>query len=185
MSAPPEQISTLSVPAFRMRVADLNPRRPHRIEIVPDAGMRAALAEALGLIGLAALRLEGSLQAVGAQDWVLDARMEADVVQPCVVSLGPVSSHLSEDLHRRWTPDLPEPESDDAEMGDDEVDLLGPVIDLGAVLTEALILALPPWPRAQDAELPPDAIDEDDEGGPGMRKPFADLSRLLSRRRPG
>lgn len=190
MSAPYAPVSALSVPAFRLRVADINPHRPVEVDIAPDAALRAKLAEALDLTALPMLRLRGRLVASGAEDWVLEARMEAEVVQPCVVSLRPVTSHLDEELHRRWTPDLPEPDGDEVEMGegDDEVDALGPVIDLGAVLAEALALALPPWPRAKDAEMPAAAGDDggqavngDDEG----RRPFADLARLLEGRGKG
>lgn len=187
MSDPSVQPSALSVPAFRLRVADLNPHRPRPVDIAPDGALRARLAQDLDLLDLPMLRLQGELRAAGAQDWVLEARMQADVVQACVVTLQPVASHLAEDLRRRWTPDLPEPGSDETEMGDDEVDPLGPVIDLGAVLTEALLLALPPWPRAGDAQLPPQAGD----GGGGAadgddgRKPLADLARLLAARKPG
>ena len=72
----------------------------------------------------------------------------------------------------------PEPEAEEAEMGDDELDVLGRVIDLGAVLAEALALALPAWPRAADAELPDlagaQAATEE------VRRPFAGLSDLLA-----
>lgn len=182
----------LSSPAYRLRVAQLNPHRPLAVDIAPEAPARAALAQELDLLGLPALRLTGTLRAVGAQDWLLEGRILADVVQPCVVTLAPVAGHIDEALSRRWSPDPPIPEGEEAEMGDDEVEPLGAVIDLGAVLTEALVLALPPWPRAEGAELPADltpdgaateAKAEAESGAEaGRRKPFADLSALLARK---
>lgn len=177
-------MSALSSPAYRLRVAQLNPHRPLPVDLAPDAGARAALAGEMGLLALPALRLTGTLRAVGAQDWLLEGRLLAEAVQPCVVSLAPVPAHLDEALRRRWSPDLALPEGEEAEMGDDEVEPLGAVIDLGAVLAEALALALPPWPRAPGAELPAEAGAEAEPGAEAddRRKPFADLSALLARK---
>lgn len=170
--------SVLSQPAWRLRVADLNPHRPRAVDLQPGADERAALAQEFGLLALPALRLRGELRAVGVTDWELQAELCAEVVQPCVVSLRPVRSRIDEPVRRRWTPEPPEPEAEEAEMGDDELDVLGRVIDLGAVLAEALALALPAWPRAADAELPDlagaQAATEE------VRRPFAGLSDLLA-----
>lgn len=172
----------LSSPAYRLRVAQLNPHRPLPVDLVPGAEERAALAAELGLLALPALRLTGALRASGSRDWELTGQVQAEVVQPCVVTLAPVPARIDEAVRRRWTPDLATPEAEEIEMGDDEVEPLGAVIDLGAVLAEALALALPPWPRAPGAELPagtgPEAEPEEDE----RRKPFADLSALLARK---
>lgn len=169
----------LSSPALRLRVAQLNPHRPHPVEVAPDADARKALADEFGMIALPMLRLTGALTAVGAQDWQFEGRLLAEVVQPCVVTLAPVTSRIDETLYRRWSPDLTDPEGEEVEMGDDEVDPLGTHIDLGALLTEALALALPAWPRAKGAALEPvlDAPPAEDR-----RRPFADLSALLARK---
>lgn len=172
----------LSNPAYRLRVAQLNPHRPLAVDIAPDAPARAALAAEMDLLDLPALRLTGSLRADGAQDWLLEARLVADVVQPCVVTLAPVPAHLDEAIRRRWSPDATVPEAEEVEMGDDEVEPLGAVIDLGAVLAEALALALPPYPRAEGAALPGEAPEPAAEA---VRKPFADLSALLARKDRG
>ncbi len=174
-------MTALSSPANRLRVAQLNPHRPLEIDLAPDADSRAALAAGMGLLDLPALRLTGTLRASGSRDWLLEGRLVADVVQPCGITLAPVPAHIDEALRRRWSPDLAAPEAEEAEMGDDEVEPLGAVIDLGAVLAEALALALPPWPRAEGAELPGEAPAPED----GRRKPFADLSALLARKPRG
>lgn len=172
----------LSSPALRLRVAQLNPHRPQGVDVRPDAAARAAFAEEFGLVDLPALRLTGTLSAQGSRDWLFEGRLEAEVVQPCVVTLAPVTSRIDESLRRRWSPDLTTPEGEEVEMGDDEVEPLGAVIDLGALLTEALALALPAWPRAEGAglEAPPP-----EDAAESRRKPFADLSTLLARKPPG
>lgn len=169
----------LSSPALRLRVAQLNPHRPQAVDVSPDAGARAALAAEFGLIDLPALRLSGTLSAQGSRDWLFEGRLRAEAVQPCVITLAPVATRIDEALRRRWSPDVATPEGEEVEMGDDEVEPLGAVIDLGALLAEALALALPAWPRAEGAELapPPEA-----PAGEGRRKPFADLSALLARK---
>ena len=169
----------LSSPALRLRVAQLNPHRPHPVDIAPDETDRAALVREFDLIALPSLHLSGALSAIGAQDWQFEGRLQADVVQPCVVTLAPVATRIDESLRRRWSPDIADPDGEEVEMGDDEVEPLGAVIDLGALLTEALALALPPWPRAEGAEL--EAAPEE-EPAEDRRKPFADLSALLARK---
>ena len=51
-----------------------------------------------------------------------------------------------------------------------------------AVLVEALALALPPYPRCEDAELPEGASDPDDPGDDAARRPFQGLADLLGRK---
>lgn len=167
--------------AWRLRVGHLNPRQPHEVAIHPDAKQRAALARELGLLDLPALHLTGNLRAIGREDWQLDARLQARVVQPCVVSLAPVETVIDEELRRIWTPDLAEPDEAEAEMASDAdlVEALGTFIDLGEVLHEALILALPLYPRAEDADVP-EASPADEED---RQRPFADLSSLLASRK--
>jgi uncharacterized metal-binding protein YceD (DUF177 family) len=55
---------------------------------------------------------------------------------------------------RRYLAEMPEPEGDEVEMPeDDTAEPLPATLDLFAVLSEALALALPQYPRAEDAEL--------------------------------
>lgn len=173
----------LSSPALRLRVVQLNPHRPHPVDVQPDAATRAALAAEFGLIALPALHLTGALSVYGARDWQFEGRLRAEVVQPCVVTLAPVTTRIDEPVRRRWSPDVTDPEGEEVEMSDDEVDPLGTVIDLGAMLGEALTLALPAYPRAKGAALEADAeAEQGSEPTDERRKPFADLSALLARK---
>ncbi|MFD1914374.1 YceD family protein [Halodurantibacterium flavum] len=164
-----------------LRVADLPGRKPSRFEIVPDDGQLQAIAAAIGASNLRKVRMKGELRPLGRTDWELEAELGATVVQPCIVTLAPVTTRIDEPLSRRWLRDMPEPAGDEAEMpADDGAEPLGPVIDLGIVLTEALALALPLYPRAPGAELgeagfaPPGAepLSED------KIRPFAALAAL-------
>lgn len=163
----------------RLRVAHLNPRQPTQFALTPDAAARAAIAAELDLLDLPRLEFTGRIQAAGSDSWHLTGQMRAKVVQPCVVTLKPVRSTLSEPVERHYTPHTTQPAADEIEMPDDTIEPLGQFIDLAAVMIEALALALPEYPRADGAALPEDgthpAADDD------RQRPFAALGRLLGR----
>jgi uncharacterized metal-binding protein YceD (DUF177 family) len=173
--------------SYPVRPADLPAGDGVELRLEPDEKSRERIAEALGLIGLRKLRFEGSLAPLGRRDWRLRARLGATVVQPCVVTLAPVTSRIDEDVERIWRAGmrLPEPApGSEVEMpAETEEELLTPVIDLGAVLVEALALALPHYPRADGAHLEETAFTR-----PGLKpmsdedaRPFAGLSGLRDR----
>jgi len=164
-----------------LRVAELAPGQSRDILVEPQAKVCAEIASALGLIELRKLRLEGVLAPLGRRDWRFTGHLGATVVQPCVVTLAPVTTRIEEDLTRTWRADFSEPEGDEVEMPESvEEEPLGAQIDLGAVMTEALALALPDYPRAEGVELgeavfaaPGKAPMTDDDA-----KPFAGLAAL-------
>ncbi|MFD1880345.1 YceD family protein [Paracoccus pacificus] len=169
--------------SHRLRVAHLNPRAPTEIDLKPDAAARRAIAADLDLLDLPELRFTGRITAEGGQAWALTGRLKARVVQPCVVTLDPVTTDLSEDLRRVYSPHAVQPEGDEVEMPDDEIEPLGQFIDVGEVMVEALALALPPWPRAAGADAAEAALGDDPGAGDEERqKPFAGLADLLARK---
>ncbi|MCL7465408.1 YceD family protein [Phaeovulum sp. NW3] len=164
------------------RVAELAGRKPTRFDLTPDAPTRAAIADWAGITALESLRLKGQLVPRGRSDWDLEAELTARVVQPCVVTLAPVTTDLRDSVLRRYLADMPEPTGDEIEMPeDDSAEALPAVIDLAAVALEALELALPLYPRAPGAEL-----GEISAAAPGAApltpestRPFAGLADLL------
>lgn len=174
----------------RLRVADLPQNRPTGFQIAPDDGRLAQIAQELGLTELRKLRFEGEITSDGRTDWRLEAHLGATVVQPCVVTLAPVTTRIEEDVTRRLLSHLPEEamEGDDVEMPEDEtIDKLGTEIDLGLLMTEALALALPLYPRAEDATL--EAAQFTEPGKTPMRdedtRPFAGLATLREKLEKG
>lgn len=141
---------------LRFRVADLSARRETAFDLRPDAAGLARLAADLGVDALRKLRFAGRLIPDGRRDWRLEAMLGATVVQPCVVTLAPVTTRIDEAVVRRYLADAAPliPEGDEIEMPeDDTVEPLPPVIDIDQVMQEALTLALPMYPRAAGAEL--------------------------------
>jgi uncharacterized metal-binding protein YceD (DUF177 family) len=164
-----------------MPVRHLPARKVTRFDLTPDEGTRAALAAHAGLLALPFLRFKGEVQPKGRHDLRLEAVLEAVVVQPCSVTLAPVTTRLSESVERRYLADYAEPGGEEVELdGNDSDEPLPEVIDAGQVATEALILALPLYPRAPGAHLgeaafaPPGAEPLRDDAV----RPFAGLAGL-------
>jgi uncharacterized metal-binding protein YceD (DUF177 family) len=168
-----------------IRLAELPVNRPTPVRIAPDQAELDALAGALGLSALRKVLLEGELIPRGRRDWDLAAQLGATVVQPCVVTLAPVTTRIAERIERRFRAELPEPPPGvEIEMpGDDALEPLPETLDLARVLSEALALAIPEYPRAEGA-----ALGEAVFTSPGQRpmtdtdaKPFASLAALRSK----
>lgn len=167
-----------------IRVADLAARRVTPFELSPSADDLRALAADMGASIVRKLRFAGTLAPLGKRDWRLEANLGATVVQPCVVTLAPVTTRIDQSVVRTFLADMPKPTEPEAEIPeDDTIEPLGPVIDLGAVLAEALALAMPLYPRAAGAELGEMVAAE-----PGVTplrdgeiKPFAGLAALRDR----
>lgn len=166
--------------ATALRVADLPQNAPTAFDLRPDAREMQALADELGLVALRKLRFAGTVAALGARDWELRGRLGATVVQPCVVTLDPVTTRIDTDITRRFVAGLQSPQGEEVEMPDDETESLGPWIDPGTVMAEALALALPQYPRAEGADL--DATVFAAPGTEPLRdedmRPFAGLAAL-------
>ena len=143
-------------PPSRHVVSALNPRAEHPFELRPDAETCASLAEHLGASAIRKLRFSGRLQATGGRGWRLDAELGATVVQPCIVTLQPVTTRIDAPVTRRFLPAHeiePEPGPEVEIPEDDTLEPLGAEIDLQSVMAEALALAMPAYPRAEDAAL--------------------------------
>lgn len=167
------------------RVAELAARKPTRFNLVLDDAALKALADDLGILDVRKLTFKGELVPKGRHDWELTASLGASVVQACIVTLAPVQTRIDEPVTRRYLADMPMPEADEVEMPeDDTVEPLPQVIDAGAVMAEALALALPLYPRAAGAELgavqgtPPGAEPIVEE----KLRPFAGLADLMKQR---
>lgn len=120
----------------------------------PDANTRQRIADDLALRGLRKVRFTGTLRAMGKYDWHLTATLGATAVQDCVVTLEPVTTRIDVDVVRKYVTDLPEPTVEDFEIPeDDTIEALPQQLDLIELLSEALALALPDFPRADGVEL--------------------------------
>ena len=75
-------------------------------------------------------------------------------MQPCVVTLEPVTTRIDQTLRRQYVADYVDIDEPEAEVPeDDSVEPLGQWIDPAVVMIEALALAVPDYPRKNDAQL--------------------------------
>lgn len=157
-----------------IEVEDLAPQG-RDIDLVADDAERQRIAAAFDLLDLSFLKVQGRVWP--AEDGAfVEFGMRARVVQRCVVTLDPVTSDIDEQVRLHYTPRAAlHDETETVEFAEDD-DLPEPLvdgrIDLGAAICEHLALALDPYPRRADAELP-DAATMD-----ATPNPFAVLERL-------
>lgn len=97
-------------------------------------------------------------------------RLQATLLQTCVVSLDEFETSVQEDFTLRFVPEGTESEEIDPEA-EDQVSYTGATLDLGETAVQQLALALDPYPRKPDAGL---------SDGPetAVAHPFARLAAL-------
>lgn len=164
--------------AFRV---DRIPADGRGISLEADEAERAALAERLKISAvellkadLTASRLRGGLRVEG--------RLQARIVQPCVVTFEPVTQEIDEPIDRVLLPASQRPHEPDPGVetfvdleGEDPPDYIdGPEVDVSELLVETLSLAIDPYPRAPGADLSELGIEEDKD----ETSPFARLKAL-------
>lgn len=151
---------------------------PVEVEVVTTSDERSAIAADLGLLDLPALKAVFSINRDAKGDVRIIGELEASVIQSCVVSLKPVVQNISEAFERRYAvaggvggpPTL----DTDPAAEDPPERLIDRRLDLGAVVLEQLALAIDPYPRALDADLPGRASAGNDKA----ESPFAALKSL-------
>ena len=160
---------------------DLPQRKSTRFSIVLDTPTLAQIATELDLISLKKLRFDGELMPISGSDWALHAQLGATVVQPCRVSLEPVTTRIEEQIKRQYLANFRPPIDSEAEMPDDDTkEPLPDEIDIIQIIQEALALAIPAFPRRDDisdtkTSARPQNTDPMEEE---TVKPFAALAEL-------
>src|SRR5690606_11008705 len=124
------------IPEFSHVVEFATLRDGTDFDIAPTPAEAKALARLMDANSLRKMRFRGRLVPFGAKGWDLQATLGATVVQPCIVTLEPVTTRIDEPVHRRFLP-----AAEAAGTDDDEIEPLGDRVDLGLIATEALALA--------------------------------------------
>jgi len=175
--------------SHRIQVADVPPTGKH-VKLEATEAQRAALAEHLEIAAVDALTCDFEVRHWGRDGLVVHGRLEADVVQTCIVTLEPVREHVSDDFEVQFTAQEA-PATGHAGQGKDEedegmsVDIDAPDVldnggtDLGVIATEYLALGLDPYPRKAGA-----AFSDHVEEAQGENRPFAGLDKLVSKDKP-
>lgn len=179
---------------------------PRREAIQATAEEKAALVKRLELVSLK--RLEAEFVLRRRKDGILQVTgsLEAELEQPCVISLEPVPALVQDSFEEFFIEETTRP------LARKEVEVLAPddmaedvpepvdngIIDLGELVTQNLSLAMDPFPRKDGVEIPaewrgtdpddPDAALAEDvpapnpasapEPGEKRPSPFAILAQL-------
>ena len=165
---------------------------PVAVAQIPDTGLhrdfeadpmeREAMAEVAGLREV--LSASASLDVTPASGGRvhITGHVRARIGQVCVVTLDPIENEIDEPIDLVFAPPeqipdlsdlVDEAAESDTEIPDPPEPIVNGVIDLGRLATDALFLAVDPYPRRPDAtfESPVEAADPDDH-------PFAALKAL-------
>lgn len=163
-------------------VADI-PEEGEDVTLAPDAEARNSLAHFANIEALPALTARLHLQPDGAGGAIVTGELDATVRQNCVVSLESFDSPLHEEIALRFAPEGSAPKAADPDIDLDESDpadtIRNGVIDLGAVISEFLVLGIDPYPRKPGAVFAPPLP----AGGEAAGKPFAALEKLKKKGR--
>jgi uncharacterized metal-binding protein YceD (DUF177 family) len=155
----------------------------HRAFDASDA-VRAAMAETVGLREIVSANAAFDVKLKTGGRVHVTGEVQARIGQTCVVTLDPIESEVNETIDLMFAPpeQIPslaalteEAAESDEDMPDPPEPIVNGVIDLGRLATDALFLAIDPYPRKPDAVFKPPAeiVDPADH-------PFAALKALQS-----
>ena len=175
-------------------------RVPVLVAQIPDTGLhrdieagpapREAMAEVAGLREIVMANASLDVTPKSGGRFHVAGHVRARVGQTCVVTLDPIENDIDEEVDVIFAP--PEQIPDLADLVDEAVDsdieipdppepIENGIIDLGRLATDALFLAIDPYPRRSDAVFEPPAIATDPAD-----HPFAALKALqLDAKPPG
>lgn len=159
----------------------------HR-DIEADKAIREAIAEVGGLREVLSASASLDVAPKSGGRFQVTGRVRARVGQTCVVTLDPIESDIDEEIDLVYAPPEQIPQLsdlvDDAAESDEEIPdppepIENGVIDLGRLATDALFLAVDPYPRKPDAVFEPPVVPDDPED-----HPFAALKALKIDKKP-
>lgn len=131
----------------------------HR-ELDADEAARVAMAEAAGLREVVSAHASFDVKPQSGGRFHVAGNVRARVGQTCVVTLDPIENDIDEPIDLIFAPPEQIPQLaelvDDASESDGETPdppepIVNGIIDLGRVATDALFLAIDPYPRKADA----------------------------------
>jgi len=155
----------------------------HREEITATDKERAAVAERFNLVSLDRLSASFTLKRVRKDLVRAKGRVSAELVQACVVTLDPIPARIDEKFEIDFLEGVQPAVADielDAEAAEAPEPVLDGWIDLGELAAEQLGLAIDPYPRKPDAELPAQWKAEPSPEPAAVERPnpFAALEKL-------
>ncbi|MBP0114004.1 MULTISPECIES: YceD family protein [Bradyrhizobium] len=173
-------------------------RAPVIVAQIPDAGLhreleasaaeRRAMAEVAGLREILSAHASFDVVPKSGGRVQVTGLVRGRIGQTCVVTLDPIESEIEEEVDLMFAPeaearrlaDLIEEGQDGApsEVADPPEPIAGGIIDLGRLATDALFLAIDPYPRKEGAVFETEVTAPDPED-----HPFAALKALQDKKK--
>jgi uncharacterized metal-binding protein YceD (DUF177 family) len=155
------------------------PSEGRSVELVADEATRKRLAEAAHVNAVRSLTVKLEVRPVASDGVAVTGRIEGKVLQTCVVSLEEFENPVAEDIAVDFAAEPEQGEEGESEEEDLPDSIVDGKIDLGALATEFLILAIDPYPRKPGVAFEAPVVDEaEPEAKPN---PFEQLSALKDR----
>ena len=169
-------------------------RSPITVAQIPDTGLhreleasaaeRQAMAAVAGLRDVLSAHADFDVEPKSGGRVQVTGRVRARIGQTCVVTLDPIESEIDEEVDLTFAPeaetrrleDLIEEGQDDEgppDVADPPEAIVNGIIDLGRIATDALFLAIDPYPRKPGAVFEAEVAAPDPED-----HPFAALKAL-------
>jgi uncharacterized metal-binding protein YceD (DUF177 family) len=167
-----------SVPIAVLQIPDTGLHR----DLEADSATRAAMAEVAGLREILSASASLDVTPTSGGRFQVTGHVKARIGQNCVVTLDPIENDIDEPIDLIFAPpeqipvlaDLVDEAADsDREIPDPPEPIENGLIDLGRLATDALFLAIDPYPRKPDAVFEPLVVAPDPED-----HPFAALKAL-------
>ncbi len=158
------------------------------LDIEADQAARAAMAALAGLREILSASASFDVTPMSRDRFEVVGRVRARIGQTCVVTLDPIESDIDEPIDLIFAPPeqipqlaalVDEAAESDGEIPDPPEPIENGAIDLGRLATDALFLAIDPYPRKPDAVFEPPAVADDPED-----HPFAALKALQGDAKP-
>ena len=152
-----------------------------RVHLEADSDQRAALSDRFGVLSIESLAGDFIVERTDGGTLIrVRGKVSAKLTQACVVSGAPVAAEIEEIVDERFASDVES--ADEVEFSMEDEDPPEPIvdngIDLGEIAAQYLGVAIDPYPRLPDAEIPPEYRVEDGESGESGQNPFGMLRTL-------
>jgi uncharacterized metal-binding protein YceD (DUF177 family) len=167
----------------------------HR-DIEADAAVRRAMADLAELREVLSAKASFDVTPKSGGRFQVTGLVRARVGQTCVVTLEEIENDVDEPIDLIFAPPeqipqmadlVDEAEETDGETPDPPEPIVGGIIDLGRLATDALLLGIDPHPRKPDAVFQPmvEAADPEDHPFAALKALKVDLKRPASRKPKG
>lgn len=153
----------------------------HRIHLEADPDQREALSIRFGVRSIESLTGDFIVERAGSGGRIhVLGKVSATLTQDCIVSGEPVVAEIEENIDERFAPGVELAEEVEFTLEDEDppepIDDNG--IDLGEIAAQYLGVAIDPYPRLPDAEIPSEYQVEVEEAEESGQNPFRVLTNL-------